>query len=160
MTTPETASDAAPADEAVLYDRLQYQVAILARRVEQVRIGGVGDQRNSMDRAAYLLLHRLEHSRAVGVKALAKAMGVDSSTVTRQVAPLVDGGLVDRVPNPDDGRAVLLELSPLGRERLEEVRASRQEMMRRLVAEWPDQDQRQFCELLTRFNQSLQGFRP
>ena len=157
MTTPDTA----PADDdTALYDRLQYQVAILARRVEQVRIGGVGEQRNSMDRAAYLLLHRLEHSRAVGVKALAGSMGIDSSTVTRQVAPLVESGLVDRVPNPDDGRAVLLELSPLGRERLEEVRASRQEMIRRLMTDWPDRDQRQFCELLTRFNQSMQEFKP
>jgi DNA-binding MarR family transcriptional regulator len=169
MTTPETAPDTAPAtapaddpadDDRVLYERLQYQVAILARRIEQVRIGGVGEQRNSMDRAAYLLLHRLDNSRAVGVKALAEAMGIDSSTVTRQVAPLVESGLVDRVPNPDDGRAVLLELSPLGRERLKEVRASRQEMIRRLVADWPDQDQQSFCDLLTRFNQSMQEFKP
>ena len=172
MTSPDTApADSAPpggtspggtpADaEAVLYDRLQYQVAILARRVEQVRIGGVGEQRNSMDRAAFLLLHRLDRSDPVGVKALAGAMGIDSSTVTRQVAPLVETGLVDRVPNPDDGRAVLLELSPLGRERLEEVRASRQEMIHRLLGDWPDQDQQQFCELLTRFNQAMQGFRP
>lgn len=157
MTTPDTVSDD---DDAALYDRLQYQVAILARRVEQVRIGGVGDQRNSMDRAAFLLLHRLDRGGAVGVKALAGAMGVDSSTVTRQVAPLVECGLVERVPNPDDGRAVLLELSPLGRERLKEVRGSRQEMIRRLLADWPDPDQQRFCELLTRFNQSMQVFRP
>ena len=55
-------------------DRLQYQVAIFARRVEQVRIGGVGDQRNSMDRAAFLLLNRLDWTGAVGVKALAQAI--------------------------------------------------------------------------------------
>ncbi|MFC1432684.1 MarR family winged helix-turn-helix transcriptional regulator [Streptacidiphilus sp. N1-3] len=168
-TTPDRASDRAPAgasdratedDGAVLFDRLQYQVAILARRVEQVRIGGVGDQRNSMDRAAFLLLHRLDRTGAVGVKALATAMGIDSSTVTRQVAPLVETGLVDRVPNPDDGRAVLLELSPRGRVRLEEVRASRQLLMRRLVADWPQPDQEQFCALLTRFNEAMQTYRP
>lgn len=154
--TDTSATAAAMTDDPLLFDRLQYQVAVLARRVEQVRMGGVGDPRNSMDRAAFLLLHRLDRTGAVGVKALALAMGIDSSTVTRQVAPLVDHGLVDRVPNPDDGRAVLLELSPYGRERLQEVRTSRQELMRRLTAEWPDQDQRQFCELLTRFNLALE----
>ena len=143
-----------------LHDRLQYQVAIFARRVEQVRMGGVGEHRNSMDRAAFLLLNRLDWTGAVGVKALAQAMGIDSSTVTRQVAPLVDCGLVERVPNPDDGRAVLLELSPRGRERLEEVRVSRQLLMRQLLAEWPEPDQEQFCELLTRFNLAMQGFKP
>jgi DNA-binding MarR family transcriptional regulator len=165
MTSDDRDPDAATAgtavtDDSIVFDRLQYQVAVLARRVEQVRMGGVGEARNSMDRAAFLLLHRLDRTGAVGVKALATAMGIDSSTVTRQVAPLVDNGLVDRVPNPDDGRAVLLELSPVGRERLEEVRTSRQELMRRITADWPEPDQQQFCELLTRFNQALQTMKP
>lgn len=160
--SPDDRPTADPGDDALgaaaLYERLQYQVAIFARRVEQARIGGVGDQRNSMDRAAFLLLNRLDWTGAVGVKALAQAMGIDSSTVTRQVAPLVDCGLVERVPNPDDGRAVLLELSPHGRERLSEVRTSRQLMMHQLTAEWPEEDRERFCELLTRFNVELQSF--
>ncbi|WP_042412532.1 MarR family winged helix-turn-helix transcriptional regulator [Streptacidiphilus anmyonensis] len=158
MPMPEdSAPDSAPAE---LYDQLQYQVAIFARRVEQARIGALGEQRNSMDRAAFLLLNRLDRSGPVGVKALAQAMGIDSSTVTRQVAPLVDCGLVDRVPNPDDGRAVLLELSDQGRRRLEEVRSSRQELMRVLLADWPAGDRETFVELLTRFNQSIKAHRP
>ncbi|MFC5909017.1 MarR family winged helix-turn-helix transcriptional regulator [Streptacidiphilus monticola] len=143
-----------------VYDRLQYQVAVFARRAEQARMGGVGDQRNSMDRAAFLVLNRLDWTAPIGVKGLAESMGVDSSTVTRQVAPLVEAGLVERVPNPDDGRAVLLELSPLGRKRLEEVRASRQEMIGRLTEGWTPQDREQFCELLTRFNDAIKLFKP
>ncbi|RAG84212.1 MarR family transcriptional regulator [Streptacidiphilus pinicola] len=156
-SAPELARDPASAE---LYDQLQYQVAIFARRVEQARIGALGEQRNSMDRAAFLLLHRLDRTGAVGVKALAQAMGIDSSTVTRQVAPLVDCGLVDRVPNPDDGRAVLLELSARGRQRLEEVRGSRQDLMRVLLADWPAEDRETFVALLTRFNQSIEAHRP
>ncbi|MEY9843860.1 DNA-binding MarR family transcriptional regulator [Streptacidiphilus sp. BW17] len=146
-----------PGTPADLHDQLQYQVAIFARRVEQARIGGLGEQRNSMDRAAFLLLNRLNWSGPVGVKALAQAMGIDSSTVTRQVAPLVDCGLVERVPNPDDGRAVLLELSEQGRARLEEVRASRRELMRMLTDDWSEEDQQAFCTLLTRFNLAIKA---
>jgi DNA-binding MarR family transcriptional regulator len=156
-SAPELAHELA-SDE--LYDQLQYQVAIFARRVEQARIGALGEQRNSMDRAAFLLLNRLDRTGPVGVKALAQAMGIDSSTVTRQVAPLVDCGLVDRVPNPDDGRAVVLGLSEQGRRRLEEVRSSRQELMRVLLADWPEEDRETFVELLTRFNQSIKTHRP
>jgi DNA-binding MarR family transcriptional regulator len=155
--SPAEARSAAPTD---LHDQLQYQVAIFARRVEQARIGALGEQRNSMDRAAFLLLNRLDRTGAVGVKALAQAMGIDSSTVTRQVAPLVDCGLVERVPNPDDGRAVLLELSEQGRQRLQEVRASRQELMRVLTDGWPEEDQEAFCRLLTRFNLAIEAHRP
>ena len=159
VTSPASPEEV-PASPEEIYERLQYQTALFARRAERVRMGGVGEQRNSMDRAAYLLLNRLDREGPVGVKALAQSMGIDSSTVTRQVAPLVDGALVDRVPNPHDGRAVLLELSPLGRERLEEVRASRQALMRELLASWPQEDRELFCALLTRYNQAMQDYNP
>jgi len=153
-------TDAHDEQSEQVYEQLQYQTALFARRAERVRMGGMSDQQNSLDRAAYLLLNRLDREGPVGVKALAQAMGIDSSTVTRQVAPLVEGALVDRVPNPNDGRAVLLALSSVGRERLEEVRVSRRALMRSLTADWPQEDRDQFCSLLTRFNQSMRTFNP
>ncbi|MFJ3202026.1 MarR family winged helix-turn-helix transcriptional regulator [Streptomyces sp. NPDC086989] len=144
----------APA-EAGLLDSLQHQVAVFARRAEQTRLGGVGQARNSMDRAAYLLLNRLDLEGPMGVKALACGMGIDSSTVTRQVAPLVDGGLVKRTSHPEDGRAVVLALSPSGLARLEEVRSSRRELMARVTDGWTEDERVSFTSLLTRFNGSL-----
>ncbi|MEU9232817.1 MarR family winged helix-turn-helix transcriptional regulator [Streptomyces subrutilus] len=144
----------APAGTGLL-DALQHQVAVFARRAEQTRLGGVGQARNSMDRAAYLLLNRLDLEGPMGVKALAGGMGIDSSTVTRQVAPLVDGGLVKRTSHPEDGRAVVLALSPRGLARLEEVRSSRRELMARVTEEWSEEERESFTKLLTRFNLSL-----
>lgn len=138
-----------------LLERMQHQVALFARRAEQTRLGGVGKVRNSMDRAAYLLLNRLDNEGPMGVKSLAEAMGIDSSTVTRQVAPLVDSGLVKRTSHPEDGRAVVLALSPRGRMRLDEVRASRQQLMAVITEGWTDQEREVFCDLLGRFNLSL-----
>ncbi|MEU4891188.1 MarR family transcriptional regulator [Streptomyces sp. NPDC044780] len=141
-------------DTGVL-DTLQHQVAVFARRAEQTRLGGVGQARNSMDRAAYLLLNRLDQEGPMGVKALAGSMGIDSSTVTRQVAPLVDSGMVKRTSHPEDGRAVVLQLSPRGKARLEEVRSSRRDLMARVTEEWTAEERDVFCDLLTRFNISL-----
>lgn len=108
-----------------------------------------------MDRAAYLLLNRLDREGPMGVKALAAGMGIDSSTVTRQVAPLVDTGLVKRTSHPEDGRAVVLQLSPRGQARLDEVRASRRELMSQVTDGWSEEERDTFCALLTRFNASL-----
>ncbi|MBY8884002.1 MarR family transcriptional regulator [Streptomyces sp. PTM05] len=141
-----------------LYERLQHEVALFARRAEQTRLGGVGKARNSMDRAAYLLLNRLDREGPMGVKALAEGMGIDSSTVTRQVAPLVEAGLVKRTSHPDDGRAVVLALSPRGIERLEEVRASRRELMAQVTEDWSADEREAFTELLTRFNLALSEY--
>ncbi|MBB1257094.1 MarR family winged helix-turn-helix transcriptional regulator [Streptomyces alkaliterrae] len=138
-----------------LLEAIQHQVALFARRAEQTRLGGVGQARNSMDRAAYLLLNRLDQEGPTGVKALAAGMGIDSSTVTRQVAPLVDSGLVKRTSHPDDGRAVVLELSPRGAGRLAEVRSSRRELMALLTKDWSPEERDVFCALLTRFNDAL-----
>ena len=144
-----------PESSTDLLERLQHQVALFARRAEQTRLGGVGKARNSMDRAAYLLLNRLDREGPMGVKALAEAMGIDSSTVTRQVAPLVDTGLVKRTSHPEDGRAVVLALSPRGRGRLEEVRDSRRRLMAQVTEEWTTQEREVFTDLLVRFNTAL-----
>ena len=138
-----------------LLERLQHQVALFARRAEQTRLGGVGKARNSMDRAAYLLLNRLDREGPMGVKALAESMGIDSSTVTRQVAPLVDTGLVKRTSHPDDGRAVVLAVSPRGRGRLDEVRDSRRQLMAQVTDDWSNSEREVFTDLLVRFNIAL-----
>jgi DNA-binding MarR family transcriptional regulator len=148
MTQPNTPHDATDP----LLDALQHEVAVFARRAEQTRLGGLGPARNSMDRAAYLLLSKLDQAGPTGVKALASGMGIDSSTVTRQVAPLVDSGLVDRSADPDDGRAVVLRLSPRGSTRLDEVRASRRKLITLLTTDWTAKDRETFHTLLTRFN--------
>ncbi|MFE7429353.1 MarR family winged helix-turn-helix transcriptional regulator [Streptomyces sp. NPDC014646] len=158
MTTAASPSgDAAPepTETEHVLDALQHQVAVFARRAEQTRLGGVGQVRNSMDRAAYLLLNRLDREGPMGVKALAAGMGIDSSTVTRQVAPLVDTGLVKRTSHPEDGRAVVLQLSPRGQARLDEVRGSRRELMTQVTDGWTAEERETFCTLLTRFNTAL-----
>ncbi|MFY1677052.1 MULTISPECIES: MarR family winged helix-turn-helix transcriptional regulator [unclassified Streptomyces] len=148
-------TDMTTGGETGLLDTLQHEVALFARRAEQTRLGGVARVRHSMDRAAYLLLNRLADEGPMGVKALAAGMGIDSSTVTRQVAPLVEGGLVRRTSHPEDGRAVVLRLSPRGEARLAEVRTSRRALMAELTEDWTEEERGAFCALLTRFNGAL-----
>lgn len=151
--TPETTTP--DIEDLPLLDMFQHEVAVFARRAEQTRLGGLGPARNSMDRAAYLLLSRLDQEGPTGVKALAAGMGIDSSTVTRQVAPLVESGLVKRTADPDDGRAVVLRLSPRGSDRLEEVRSSRRRLIHLLTETWTEEEREVFCALLSRFNSAM-----
>ncbi|WP_430542637.1 MarR family winged helix-turn-helix transcriptional regulator [Streptomyces iconiensis] len=166
MTTDMTDDDHTAPDEAAalnepaVLDALQHQLAVYARRAEQTRLGGLGHARNSMDRAAYLLLNRLDQEGPMGVKALAAGMGIDSSTVTRQVAPLVESGLVKRTSHPEDGRAVVLQLSPRGESRLEEVRSSRRRLMELITTGWSEEERETFCSLLTRFNTAMLDLNP
>ncbi|MEU1168552.1 MarR family transcriptional regulator, partial [Streptomyces sp. NPDC005921] len=62
---------------------------------------------------------------------------------------------VKRTSHPEDGRAEVLQLSPRGLSRLEEVRSSRRQLMAELTQDWEPEEREAFCALLTRFNTAL-----
>ncbi|UQX11365.1 MarR family winged helix-turn-helix transcriptional regulator [Candidatus Mycobacterium methanotrophicum] len=61
--------------------------------------------------------------------ALAIRERVRPPSMTRVIASLADLGLVDRVAHPDDGRQVLVSVSPAGKELLEAERRASQEWL-------------------------------
>ncbi|MFD8478978.1 MarR family winged helix-turn-helix transcriptional regulator [Kitasatospora sp. NPDC059673] len=130
--------------------QLPYQVAVFARRISAA---------GELDRAAFLLLDQLAAGGPANVKTLAAALGVDSSTVTRQAAPLLRERLLARVPYPADRRAVRLALTPLGAGRLAQVREQRQRLIAELTAGWTPDERTVFCALLERFNAGLRNRR-
>ncbi|MBS1861011.1 MAG: MarR family transcriptional regulator [Actinobacteria bacterium] len=69
---------------------------------------------------------------------LAATEALAQPTVTQLVDKLEGRRLVARRRAPDDGRVVLVEISDLGRERLEELRAVIRASMREALADLPD----------------------
>ncbi|MDA8290528.1 MAG: MarR family transcriptional regulator [Actinomycetota bacterium] len=57
--------------------------------------------------------------------ALAERERVQPPSMTRVIAHLVERGLVLRAPHPSDGRQVVIELSPAGRDLVEDERRRR-----------------------------------
>jgi DNA-binding MarR family transcriptional regulator len=47
---------------------------------------------------------------------LYRSLLVSSGLMTTRISRLEDAGLVERVPDPDDGRSVLVSLTPRGRD--------------------------------------------
>jgi DNA-binding MarR family transcriptional regulator len=80
---------------------------------------------------------------------------LDVSTVSRQVAALQAAGLICRAPDPSDGRAALLTVTPTGRDVLERTRAQRRQILHDVLAGWPAQDVELFAGLLAKFNADL-----
>ena len=69
----------------------------------------------------YSILVRLGRLGPLPLGALAAALAMDRSTLSREIAPLERGGLVKTSPDPDDRRRRLLELSDAGRARVLEA---------------------------------------
>jgi DNA-binding MarR family transcriptional regulator len=82
---------------------------------------------------------------------LAKHLGLDQSTVSRQVCAMADEGLIKRNPDPTDKRAQQLELSEAGHARLQERVAHRVKTLELAVQDWSERDRNDFTRLLTMF---------
>lgn len=141
-------------DEDVLA-LLEREVTVLLRRAERVRLGAAERAGSSLDRSGYLLLLVLSEMGPVGVTALAQRLALDASTITRQIARLVETGLVIREPDPDDRRAVRHRLTPSGRRELGHLRDARRQLFSELLDDWSDDDRERFARLLVRFNEAL-----
>jgi DNA-binding MarR family transcriptional regulator len=107
-----------------------------------------------MDRAAYLLLDNLAE-RPRSVRSLADDLHLDHSTVTRQVAALLDRDLAQRVADPEGGRATVLELTRHGRRQLSTERTSRAERVGITLRSWSDRDRNDLARLLVQLNSSI-----
>ena len=109
--------------------------------------------------AAYGLLFQLaERPQRAG--ALAEAVHADPSTVSRQVAQLVERGLVERQPDPADGRACVLVPTADGRHVIDVLRLRRDEHLAAVLRDWPAEDVQQLVGLLSRFITDFETARP
>lgn len=110
-----------------------------------------------LDRPAYGALVRIAEAAPVRPTDLAESLGIDLSTVSRQVRDLERAGLVCRTVDPADQRASRLSLSAEGQAILSRVRAARQDAMRRLLAEWGDADRELLARLMGRLAEDMQA---
>ena len=108
-----------------------------------------------LDPALGAVLYELGCTGPVRVSVLADAMRLDQSTVSRHVSALEQVGLVRRSGDPDDRRAALLSLTPVGRRRLATLLDERRAIFRAATAEWSDDDRTQLAGLLDRMVRAL-----
>ncbi|HEY0470550.1 MAG TPA: MarR family transcriptional regulator [Kribbella sp.] len=139
---------------SVLFRRARSASMLLARRVHP-----------EMDAAGYALISQVELGTAgggPGVRAsdVAQALGLDKSTVSRGLAHLENLGLIERVGDPDDGRARLLRLTATGSARFDAMRAQRQTEFRAILARWDATDLSGLARLLARLNTDLTAEEP
>lgn len=86
---------------------------------------------------------------------LGRRLDVDQSTISRQVRPLEDQGLLRREPDPDDGRISRLTVTPKGQAILARVEAIARNDFETALASWSDGDRRHLAALVDRLRHDL-----
>ncbi|MFW3172260.1 MarR family winged helix-turn-helix transcriptional regulator [Geodermatophilus sp. CPCC 206100] len=132
--------------------RVEREIGLLLRRSRAISARLARELHPDLDGAAYGLLALLQDAGPLRASDLVARLGLDKSTVSRQVASLVDLGLVDREADPADGRAQVLRTSEEGASRLASIREVRRARWESDLADWPAEDVATLAELLARFN--------
>jgi DNA-binding MarR family transcriptional regulator len=117
-TVGAASDDASSADQVELAARMRLAIGRLHRRISRRAVGGLTPSQLSV-------LATVELHGPLRLGDLAVREVITPPTVTRLVASLQERELVDRVTDPVDGRAALIEISQGGRTLLDEIRRER-----------------------------------
>jgi DNA-binding MarR family transcriptional regulator len=134
-------------------EAVERELVMLFRRARNVSMTVASQVHPDLDPASYSLLLMVDDAGSLRGMDVADRTGLDKSTVSRQIATLVGLDLLERVPDPDDGRARRVQLSDIGRERLADVRRQRRRHLHREFASWTTGDLRDLARMLARLNE-------
>ncbi|QYC42468.1 MarR family protein [Nonomuraea coxensis DSM 45129] len=113
-------------------------------------------EERTLERSSYILLSRLEAEGPLSIGQLARAFGLDTSTVNRQTAVLLRAGLAERIPDPDGGTARKLRVTEEGLRRARAERDCRLRGLAKVLADWTEEELESFAGGLAHFNASIE----
>ncbi|MEU2433818.1 MarR family transcriptional regulator [Streptomyces sp. NPDC007861] len=131
---------------------LERELAVFLRRARANSGEMAREVHPELEPAAYGLLVRLEECGAQRATDLAVYFGVGKATMSRQLRALEELGLVDRAPDPADGRASLIRLTDEGTSRFRAVRKARRDRYVQKLADWDRAEVAELARLLHQLN--------
>lgn len=132
---------------------IEFQSATLIRNFEQFRRKAAAFA--ELDRSWYLLLRILDRSGPADVGSLARELGLDPSTVTRQLSAIESAGLITRIPAPDDRRRIIATPTEQGLCRVRDAAVHRRELTEALLADWDEDARAELARVFTRYNETV-----
>jgi DNA-binding MarR family transcriptional regulator len=143
------------ADDQTL-QQLEHEMTVLVRRIRRVIAERARMLHPELSPVAYSMLMALNDSGPQRASDLVEIFSVDKGAVSRQVQALLELDLIQRTPDPDDRRAMILAISEEGHRRLANISADRRRELSRRLEDWDEQDLSAFVRSLTRYNAALE----
>lgn len=137
-------------------NRLEAEVGVLLRRGKRAMRARGRMLHPDLPPGGYVMLAWLAEHGSVRSSALAGGLGFDKGAVSRTVQAMTDLGLLERHPDPDDGRASLVSLTDEAREGLDRVARERRVRFADRLAEWSPDEIDALGGMLARYNEALE----
>ncbi len=134
---------------------LEQEVGVLIRRVRRVIGVRARAVHESLQPASYLILAHVNQNGPLRASSIVEDFDIDKGAISRQVSHLIELGLVERTPDPDDGRATLLSVTAEGAQRMQDVAEDRRKRLDAQLGDWSEEELAGFVAELARYNASL-----
>lgn len=134
---------------------LEHEIGILLRRVRRGIAERAAMIHPELNATSYSLLLALADHGPRRAGELAETFALDKGSVSRLVHQLLELGLIERNPDPRDGRASILAVTDLARTRLAEMAEWRRDVLTTRLVGWEPTEVRALADGLARFNETL-----
>ncbi|OEU86312.1 MarR family transcriptional regulator [Streptomyces abyssalis] len=131
---------------------LERELTVFMRRARAFSGEMAREVHPELEPAAYGLFMRLDEGGPQRATDLATYFGVGKATISRQLRVLENLGLIFRAPDPVDGRAQLVHLTPRGRDSFRSVREARRGEYMRKLATWDPAEVAELARLMHQLN--------
>ncbi len=134
---------------------LEREMGVLVRRIRRVIGVRARAVHPDLAPASYLMLTYVAQHGPLRASEIADQFDIDKGAVSRQVSNLTELGLLARVADPEDGRAMLVSVSDEGQARLADVARHRRKWLDERLGSWTEDELRSFVDTLGRYNRAL-----
>lgn len=130
-------------------DQLRDDLGLFSRRVRRMR------ERHALTASQLQVLAHLDIEGSMNARELAEREGVTPQSIARTVRSLEAAGMVARSPDPDDARAVLIEITERGQGTLINDRRIRNRWLEQALADRCTDTEREMLFLAGRLLRAL-----
>ena len=136
--------------------RLESEVGVLVWRAKRAMKARGRMLHPDLPPGGYMMLTWIAERGPVRASALVDGLGIDKGAVSRMVQAMIDLGLLERHPDPEDGRASLVSVTAEAREGLERVARERRVRFNDRLADWSPDEIDRLSAMLSRYNEALE----
>ena len=136
---------------------LEHEMGVLVRRLRRKIAERARLVHPELSPVAYSMLIALHDSGPRRASDLVDLFSIDKGAVSRQVQSLLELGLIERSPDPEDRRAAILAITADGRNRMESIAEARRTEIRERLGDWTNEDLLGLVSSMARYNEALDG---
>jgi DNA-binding MarR family transcriptional regulator len=136
---------------------LEHEVGLLLRRIRRGIAERAIQVHPDLNVTSYTLLGTLSEFGPRRAADLAELFALDKGSVSRVIHQLLELGLVERTPDPDDGRASIISVTDEATRRIAHMHELRRALFEERLADWEPDEIEQLASQLGRFNVAVFG---